>query len=142
MLISKSAFARKMGVSPAAVGKACKSGRLSLIDGWLDEAVATIQWDANRQRMPPVIPQKKHVLAEQPANADEWTIRNCGLWLAFQHEKPDLPALVENWISLATARPADPALVERLVDLLFSIQALIDLASQPELDNNNTNCIT
>ncbi|MBK8753794.1 MAG: hypothetical protein IPL99_20045 [Candidatus Competibacteraceae bacterium] len=54
MLISKSEFARRMKVSAAAVGKACRNGRLSVIEGkWLDEKVAVLQWDLNRQRLPP-----------------------------------------------------------------------------------------
>jgi len=55
MLITKAEFARQMHVTPAAVGRAVKCGRLTLADGKrLDEAVARIQWDANRQRNPRV----------------------------------------------------------------------------------------
>ena len=50
-LISKSEFAKKVGVSPAAITRACKTGRLSVVNGkLLDEKVAMLQWHANRRR--------------------------------------------------------------------------------------------
>ena len=50
MLISKSEFARKVGVSPAAISRAVKAGRLNVIDGRIDPVVGLIQWRENRQR--------------------------------------------------------------------------------------------
>lgn len=49
-LVTGSELARHLNVSPQAVTKARKAGRLSTIDGRYDLAVAMIQWDANRQR--------------------------------------------------------------------------------------------
>ena len=50
-LISKSEFAKKVGVSPAAITRACKTGRLSVVNGkLLDEKVAMLRWHANRRR--------------------------------------------------------------------------------------------
>lgn len=49
-LISKSEFAKKVGVSPAAITRAVQTGRLSVINGRLDEKVALLQWEANRRR--------------------------------------------------------------------------------------------
>ena len=46
-LIGKSEYAKHRGCSPAAVTKALKHGRIVLIDGKIDPAVADIQWAAN-----------------------------------------------------------------------------------------------
>lgn len=46
-LISKSAYARHRGVDEKAVRKAVAEGRISLINGKIDPAVADIQWAAN-----------------------------------------------------------------------------------------------
>lgn len=54
MLVSKSEYARIRGVSPQAVGRAVKTGRISAIGGKIDPAVANIQWDGNRRRAPNV----------------------------------------------------------------------------------------
>ena len=56
-LISKSSFAKMMGVSPAAVTKAIKEGRMTVVTEAgkekIDPAVAQIQWAQNtRARMP------------------------------------------------------------------------------------------
>jgi hypothetical protein len=52
-LISPAEFSRRVGVTPQAVHRAIKHGRLSVLDnGKLDAAVAAIQWDKNRQRSP------------------------------------------------------------------------------------------
>lgn len=142
MLISKSAFARKMGVSPAAVGKACKSGRLTPIGGWLDEAVATLQWDLNRQRLPPVgaSPSRpksglggKFCTDHPPADDDvDWEIENTAVWITMTANPAGLPHLVDYWLELATARRADPALASRLVELLQEIARCVDRMSHPE----------
>lgn len=50
-LISPAEFSRRMGVTPQAVHRAIKKGRLTqLPDGKLDAAVAGIQWQENRKR--------------------------------------------------------------------------------------------
>jgi len=46
-LVSKSAYARHRGVDEKAVRKAVSEGRISLINGKIDPAVADIQWAAN-----------------------------------------------------------------------------------------------
>lgn len=46
-LISQSAYARRRGVAKSAVAKAVSEGRISLIDGKIDPAVADIQWAQN-----------------------------------------------------------------------------------------------
>ncbi len=50
VLVTASELARELGVSPTAVHKARDSGRITVIDGKFDLAVAKIQWEANRQR--------------------------------------------------------------------------------------------
>lgn len=54
MLISIKDFAVRQGVTYQAVWRAIKAGRLTLLDGKLDPAVADIQWEQNRRRAPNV----------------------------------------------------------------------------------------
>lgn len=46
-LISQAEYARRRGVAKSAVAKAVKEGRITLIDGKIDPAVADIQWAQN-----------------------------------------------------------------------------------------------
>lgn len=46
-LITQAEYARRRGVRPSAVTRAVKAGRITLIDGRLDPAVADVQWQAN-----------------------------------------------------------------------------------------------
>jgi hypothetical protein len=46
-LLTQSEYAKHRGCSAVAVHKAVKAGRISLIDGKIDPAVADIQWAAN-----------------------------------------------------------------------------------------------
>lgn len=46
-LITQSEYARRRGVAKSAVAKAVAEGRISLIDGMIDEEVADIQWAKN-----------------------------------------------------------------------------------------------
>ncbi len=46
-LITQSEYARRRGVAKSAVAKAVAEGRISLIDGKVDPAVADIQWSQN-----------------------------------------------------------------------------------------------
>ena len=52
MLISIKDFAVRHGVTYQAVWRAVKAGRLTLLAGKLDVAVADIQWQQNRRRAP------------------------------------------------------------------------------------------
>lgn len=46
-LMTQAEYARHRGCSRVAVGKAVKAGRISLVNGLVDPAVADIQWRAN-----------------------------------------------------------------------------------------------
>lgn len=46
-LISQSEYARRRGVAKSAVAKAVAEGRITLINGKIDQAVADIQWEQN-----------------------------------------------------------------------------------------------
>ena len=46
-LISQSEYARRRGVAKSAVAKAVAEGRITLINGKVDQAVADIQWEQN-----------------------------------------------------------------------------------------------
>ena len=136
MLISKSEFARRAGVSPVAVGKAVKSGRLTLVNGKLDEKVAALQWDANRQR--PAPPPKgcgitRPAVIENAKPVVSWLMENSTLWLATMIFHPDdLHFVVEQWIIGATGSN-DPRLIKRLFDLLLEIRECVERAKTPEL---------
>ena len=52
--VSQKEYAAQRGCSAVAVHKAIKSGRISLIDGKIDPAVADIQWSANSRARAPV----------------------------------------------------------------------------------------
>ena len=45
--MTQAQYARHRGCSKVAVGKAVKAGRISLVNGLIDPAVADIQWQAN-----------------------------------------------------------------------------------------------
>lgn len=49
-LITPAEYARRRGVSRAAVSIAVKAGRISTIDGKIDPTVADIQWEANTRK--------------------------------------------------------------------------------------------
>lgn len=46
-LISQAEYARRRGVDPTTVRDAVRAGRITLIDGKIDPAVADIQWERN-----------------------------------------------------------------------------------------------
>jgi hypothetical protein len=46
-LVTMSAYARMRGVTPQAVSKAAKAGRITLCEGRIDVAVADVQWPRN-----------------------------------------------------------------------------------------------
>ncbi len=137
MLITKSEFARRVGVSPVAVGKAVKSGRLTLVNGKLDEKVAAIQWDANRQRPPP--PPRgcliTHPAVVEPAEPPiDWLLENTTIWLAMTiWPRRELRDHVERWFRMATGAN-DPLLIERLFDLLREIAECVQRLKNPEPD--------
>lgn len=51
VLLTQADYARRRGVSPVAVHKAIKSGRISLIEGKIDPEVADIQWEKNTDKV-------------------------------------------------------------------------------------------
>jgi hypothetical protein len=68
-LLSKSAYARHRGCDEKAVRRAVNEGRISLIDGKIDPAVADIQWARNTRarvsQAAPVAQPDQDVTAEQ-----------------------------------------------------------------------------
>jgi len=49
-LVTQAEYAKLRGVSPVAVHKAVKAGRITLIDGKIDPVVANVQWEANTRK--------------------------------------------------------------------------------------------
>lgn len=109
MLITQAEFARRMKVTPQAVTKAVRSGRLNLIAGRLDEKVATLQWDLNRQR--PAPPSR---YAPDP----DWSEENTALWIVLLLEPERLPVAARRWLTHATGGPPPVKLQERFNGLL------------------------
>ena len=117
MLITQAEFARRMKVTPQAITKAVRSGRLTLIAGKLDEKVAALQWNLNRQRPAPPSPMPRPG-ATEPATAPDWLIENAGLWVAMNWNPEALPAAARRWLELAAGGPVNPELQARFVALL------------------------
>ena len=109
MLITQSEFARRMKVSPQAITKAVRSGRLNLIAGRLDEKVAALQWDLNRQR--PAPPSR---YAPDP----DWSEENTALWIVLLLEPERLPIAARRWLTQAVGGPPNHKLQERFNALL------------------------
>lgn len=152
MLVTKSEFARLIGVSAAAVGQAVKSGRLNTIAGKLDPKVAALQWEANRQRPPPMPVKHPPIISPKgenpapPASSPkgelstlvesppiDWELENTGVWITMTCNRAGLAHIVENWISWADDRPINPTLVERLVGLLTDIADCVEVVKNPAL---------
>ena len=112
MLITQSEFARRVKVSPQAITKAVKSGRLNLIAGRLDEKVATLQWDLNRQRPAPP--------SRYTADPD-WLEENTALWIVLLLEPERLPVAARRWLTQAVGGPPPVRLQERFNALLREI---------------------
>jgi phage terminase Nu1 subunit (DNA packaging protein) len=66
-LVSPAEYARRRGVSRAAVSQAIKQGRISLLDGKIDPAVADIQWERNTRR---AVGRGGHAATDQLAQRD------------------------------------------------------------------------
>ena len=49
-LITQAEYARRRGVDPTSVRDAVRAGRITLIDGKVDPAVADVQWERNTRR--------------------------------------------------------------------------------------------
>ena len=117
MLITKSEFARRIGVSPVAVGKAVKSGRLSLVGGKLDEKVALLQWDLNRQRAPSLWSAPKH---PQPDPGEALAVADYAVWKAWCDDPAAVPQAVKAWVALVVgSSSARTRLADEITDLLW-----------------------
>lgn len=76
-LMSKSGYARHRGCDEKAVRKAVAEGRISLINGKIDAAVADIQWAANSRARASRGQAKQLALVaasvnDEPANSDDY----------------------------------------------------------------------
>lgn len=134
MLISKSEFARRMGVSAAAIGKACRSGRLSVIDGrFLDEKVSAIQWDANRKRLPPIKTPRTPALPATPAALDEnkRLLDHLAVWIAWRYpsRESNLLDTLEGWLQPI---PDRAVLVVELKNMLTVFGENLDRMNEPD----------
>ncbi|MBK8750249.1 MAG: hypothetical protein IPL99_00745 [Candidatus Competibacteraceae bacterium] len=135
MLISKSEFARRMKVS-AAAGQSVSHGRLSVIEGkWLDEKVAVLQWDLNRQRLPPP-PRITSTAPTALSPPVDWTLENTGMWIVLTRNRSMVPPATQAWLELATGRPADPRLAHHLTGLLQEIAGCVERMTNPDPDED------
>ena len=140
MLISKSEFARQMGVSPAAVGKAVKAGRLNTIAGKLDEKVARLQWEMNRQRPAPV-PVQRQADPPRPTTARQRDlpdlVENTALWITLNWNRAALPNAARNWLEMVLPESPDDLTVAAFVGLLTEIGECVDRIMNPEPDEED-----
>ena len=137
MLIRKAEFARRLGVSPAAVGKACRSGRLNTIDGKLDEKVARLQWELNRKRPAPV-PVQRQADPPRPAAVQQADpIENTALWITLNWDRAALPDAARNWLEMVLPESPDDLTVNALVALLTEIGECVDRIRNPEPDEDD-----
>ncbi len=67
MLISIADYARHRGCSYQGVRAAIRSGRISVVGGKIDPAVADLQWEANRRRAPNVADTSTNTPQPAPA---------------------------------------------------------------------------
>lgn len=131
MLITQAEFARRMKVTPQAITKAVRSGRLTLIAGKLDEKVAALQWDANRLRPPPPPPASRPTTNQQPCSI-HWLVENTALWITMLWNRERLPNAARNWLELATGGPVNPELQARFVALLEEFAACVGRIDNPD----------
>ena len=68
-LISQAEYARRRGVDPTSVRDAVRAGRITLIDGKIDPAVADVQWERNTRRRARAVDEAPRQLA--PATRGE-----------------------------------------------------------------------
>lgn len=133
MLITKAEFARRMKVSPAAVGKAVKSGRLALADGkHLDAKVAELQWDLNRRRLPPVITPSSPPILPPPSTPAGVDLDLDAIWITMNWNAPALPALVHGWL-IQNATRLEPALLALLTHFAANVRRM----EEPEDDDES-----
>lgn len=76
-LMSQAEYARHRGCSKVAVGKAVKAGRISLVNGKIDPAVADIQWQKNSRARVSAhtsaqLPLTAAPIADEPPKADDY----------------------------------------------------------------------
>ena len=69
-LMSQAEYARHRGCSKVAVGKAVKAGRISLVNGKIDLAVADIQWERNSRARASAHTSAQLPLDAMPANVE------------------------------------------------------------------------
>lgn len=130
MLITKSEFARQVGVTPQAVYRAIKTGRITAIDGKLDEQAATLQWELNRQRMPPIRPAVAPVASSESPDVD---LDSDAIWITMIWNPTALPDLVHSWLIQSTGH-ASPPLLNALVNLFTHFAGNVNLIRNPEAD--------
>lgn len=70
-LISQADYAKRRGCSQVAVHKAVKAGRITLIEGKIDPAVADVQWQANTRARVSVTPPPAAPAAPRPDGDEE-----------------------------------------------------------------------
>lgn len=57
-LITQAEYARRRGVDPTSVRDAVRAGRITLIEGKIDPAVADVQWERNTRRRGRAVDEK------------------------------------------------------------------------------------
>lgn len=82
-LMTMAEYARHRGCSRVAVGKAVKSGRISLVNGLIDKVVADVQWRANSRARVSATPEPAQdgsvhtpaqITIDEPPATDGYTV--------------------------------------------------------------------
>ncbi len=110
-LITQAEYAKRRGVSEAAVSKAVKAERITLIDGKIDPDVADIQWARNTR----VRAASGHASAPMPVPPVSGTSEQLPLDVPTPgagEASPDAPASDEYRLSRSRREAADAALAE------------------------------
>lgn len=96
-LVSKAAYARHRGCDEKAVRKAINEGRISLIDGKIDPAVADIQWARNTRARVSQSAQASQLQLDQDVDQDVATAKTSSAepgYMAFRSRREEADAQI------------------------------------------------
>ena len=140
-LISQADYAKRRGCSQVAVHKAVKAGRITLIEGKIDPAVADVQWQANtRARVsasapPPAAPAAPRTGDDgDEAPSDYWASRARREKAEAQTAELKLAELQGQLVRADTIRAAHAKRLAGLREALLQIPARLSavLAAEPD----------
>ena len=140
-LISQAEYAKRRGVSGVAVHKAVKAGRITLIEGKIDPAVADVQWRANTRarvssKPPPDVPSPPAAGADdgEELPSDYWASRARRERAEAQTAELKLAELQGQLVRADTIRAAHAKRLAGLREALLQIPARLSAVLAAETD--------